>query len=176
MCTASTAFGQADHGIGAYHGAEIPYVFDTHDGWLPTDAIDHDLTRRMMGYWLNFATTGDPNHDDAPGVAALERRRPNAVVGRENPGRGVRRAVVFLAGPVGSRLSGTGQRRQTARSSPSGPSPHRPRTPRLATALRAVLRRRLLGPSLRSSRHLASGLTGAYTAIPPGASQGGEPS
>lgn len=55
-----------DHGIGAYHGAEIPYVFDTHDAWLPTDAVDRDLTRRMMGYWLNFAATGDPNHDDAP--------------------------------------------------------------------------------------------------------------
>lgn len=55
-----------DHGIGAYHGAEIPYVFDTHDAWLPTDAVDRDLTRRMMGYWLNFAATGNPNHDDAP--------------------------------------------------------------------------------------------------------------
>ncbi|MYF30289.1 MAG: carboxylesterase family protein [Gammaproteobacteria bacterium] len=55
-----------DHGIGAYHGAEIPYVFDTHDAWLPTDMIDRELTRRMMGYWLSFAATGDPNHDDAP--------------------------------------------------------------------------------------------------------------
>ena len=55
-----------DHGIGAYHGAEIPYVFNTHDAWLPTDAIDHNLTRRMMGYWQSFAATGDPNHDDAP--------------------------------------------------------------------------------------------------------------
>ena len=55
-----------DHGIGAYHGAEIPYVFDTHDAWLPTDAADRDLTRRMMGYWQGFAATGDPNHADAP--------------------------------------------------------------------------------------------------------------
>ena len=55
-----------DHGIGAYHGAEIPYVFDTHDAWLPTDDIDRALTRRMMGYWLRFAATGDPNHDNAP--------------------------------------------------------------------------------------------------------------
>lgn len=55
-----------EHGIGAYHGAEIPYVFDSHDAWLPTDAIDRDLTRRMMGYWLSFAATGDPNHEGAP--------------------------------------------------------------------------------------------------------------
>jgi len=55
-----------DHGIGAYHGAEIPYVFDTHDAWLPTDAADRNLTRRVMGYWHSFAATGDPNHADAP--------------------------------------------------------------------------------------------------------------
>ena len=56
-----------DHGIGAYHGAEIPYVFDTHDPWLPTDEVDRGLTRRMMAYWLGFADRGDPNHDGAPG-------------------------------------------------------------------------------------------------------------
>ncbi|MYD99113.1 MAG: carboxylesterase family protein [Gammaproteobacteria bacterium] len=55
-----------EHGIGAYHGAEIPYIFDTHDAWLPTDADDRWLTRRMMGYWLNFAATGNPNHDGSP--------------------------------------------------------------------------------------------------------------
>lgn len=26
-----------DHGVGAYRGAEIPYVFDTHDAWLPAE-------------------------------------------------------------------------------------------------------------------------------------------
>ena len=54
-----------DHGFGAYHGAEIPYVFDTHDPWLPTNADDEALTRRMMAYWLNFARSGDPNGGDA---------------------------------------------------------------------------------------------------------------
>jgi para-nitrobenzyl esterase len=49
----------------AYHGAEIPYVFDTHDAWLPTTAADRNLTKMMMRYWLNFATNGDPN---GPGV------------------------------------------------------------------------------------------------------------
>ena len=55
-----------DHGIGAYHGAEIPYVFDTHDAWLPTVDDDRQLTRHMMGYWLNFAATGNPHHDGSP--------------------------------------------------------------------------------------------------------------
>jgi len=45
----------------AYHGAEIPYVFDTHDAWLPTTAADRNLTKTMMRYWLNFATNGNPN-------------------------------------------------------------------------------------------------------------------
>ena len=45
----------------AYHGAEIPYVFDTHDRWLPGDALDASLTRAMMAYWSNFARSGDPN-------------------------------------------------------------------------------------------------------------------
>ena len=49
----------------AYHGSEIPYVFDTHDAWLPTTAADRQLTATMMRYWLNFATNGDPN---GPGV------------------------------------------------------------------------------------------------------------
>ena len=55
-----------DHDIGAYHGAEIPYVFDTHDAWLPTDEHDRTLTRQMMGYWTRFAATGDPNQPGAP--------------------------------------------------------------------------------------------------------------
>ena len=53
------------HGLGAYHGAEIPYVFDTHDRWLPTGPADAALTRQMMGYWLRFAAAGDPNRDGA---------------------------------------------------------------------------------------------------------------
>ncbi len=54
-----------EHGIGAYHGAEIPYVFDTHDRWLPTGEADRALTRQMMNFWLQFAATGDPNDDGA---------------------------------------------------------------------------------------------------------------
>jgi para-nitrobenzyl esterase len=45
----------------AYHGAEIPYVFDTHDDWLPTDETDKGLTTAMVAYWSNFARSGDPN-------------------------------------------------------------------------------------------------------------------
>ena len=49
---------------GAFHGAELPYVFDTHDEWLPTNKIDKDLTIAIQSYWLSFARTGNPNNAD----------------------------------------------------------------------------------------------------------------
>lgn len=52
--------------IGAYHGAEIPYVFDTHADWLETERKDHELTEQIQAYWVNFARTGDPNGADLP--------------------------------------------------------------------------------------------------------------
>ncbi len=52
--------------IGAYHGAELPYVFDKHDEWLPTDDVDRRLTNLMQRYWTNFARTGDPNDAGLP--------------------------------------------------------------------------------------------------------------
>jgi para-nitrobenzyl esterase len=50
--------------IGAYHGAELPYVFDRHDAWLPTEAVDNGLTEMMVGYWHRFISQGDPNGPD----------------------------------------------------------------------------------------------------------------
>lgn len=58
--------GKRPAGLGAYHGAEIPYVFDTHDDWLPTTSADREVGHTMTGYWLRFAATGDPNAGDAP--------------------------------------------------------------------------------------------------------------
>ena len=50
---------------GAFHGAELPYVFNTHDEWLPTNETDIKLTREIQSYWLSFAKTGNPNNNDA---------------------------------------------------------------------------------------------------------------
>lgn len=52
--------------MGAYHGAELPYVFGTHDDWLPTDNQDLRLGEAMMSYWLNFIRSGDPNGAGLP--------------------------------------------------------------------------------------------------------------
>ena len=50
----------------SYHGAEIPYVFDTHDEWLPTNEDDIELTKAMMEYWVEFAKKGTPNSINNP--------------------------------------------------------------------------------------------------------------
>lgn len=49
--------------MGAYHGAELPYIFDTHDAWLPTSNTDKYLTEMIQNSWLNFMKTGNPNFD-----------------------------------------------------------------------------------------------------------------
>ena len=49
--------------LGAYHGAELPYLFGTHDDWLPTADADRTLSAAMMRYWVNFARDGNPNGD-----------------------------------------------------------------------------------------------------------------
>ena len=50
----------------SYHGAEIPYVFNTHDEWLPTNEDDIELTKAMMEYWTEFAKKGTPNSINNP--------------------------------------------------------------------------------------------------------------
>jgi len=52
--------------VGAYHGAEIPYIFNTHDAWLATNKVDHKLSGDMQRYWVNFARFGNPNGTGLP--------------------------------------------------------------------------------------------------------------
>lgn len=51
--------------FGAFHGAEIPYVFNTLNPDSPYAPADEALARELQGYWANFARTGDP---DGPGL------------------------------------------------------------------------------------------------------------
>ena len=48
--------------FGAYHAAELPYVFGTLDA-LDRDfqPVDRELSGLLQTYWVNFATWGDPN-------------------------------------------------------------------------------------------------------------------
>ena len=56
--------------LGAFHAAEIPYVFgNPHLGFgRQTTVTDNDaeVSRLMVGYWTNFAKTGDPNGEGLP--------------------------------------------------------------------------------------------------------------
>lgn len=54
-------------GWGAYHSAELFYMFGTLDRcWRPWEARDYDLSERMIDYWSNFMKTGDPNGENLP--------------------------------------------------------------------------------------------------------------
>lgn len=52
--------------IGAYHSAEIPFVFDTHLARGALGEADLHLTEAMGDYWVNFARIGDPNGAGLP--------------------------------------------------------------------------------------------------------------
>ena len=59
--------GPASARLGAYHAAEIVYAFHNLDtGTRPYDDVDRKLSDIMSSYWLNFATTGDPNGTGLP--------------------------------------------------------------------------------------------------------------
>lgn len=55
-------------GTFAFHSDDIEYVFgtlDTRPGW-DVRPEDRKLSEQMMGYWTNFAKTGDPNGAGLP--------------------------------------------------------------------------------------------------------------
>lgn len=47
--------------LGAFHAAEIPFVFDSHEKALGFTESDKTLTDLMTRYWTQFAKTGNPN-------------------------------------------------------------------------------------------------------------------
>jgi para-nitrobenzyl esterase len=63
--------------FGAFHTAEVPYVFGTLDvlkrPW--TDA-DRKLSETLMSYWANFAATGNPNGVNVPQWPAFDPAQP----------------------------------------------------------------------------------------------------
>ncbi|NRB47717.1 MAG: carboxylesterase family protein [Saprospiraceae bacterium] len=54
---------------GAYHGAEIPYVFDNLSK-IPVEGIfnerDQELAEQIISYWLSFARNGVPSDEQLP--------------------------------------------------------------------------------------------------------------
>ena len=53
--------------LGAFHAAEIPFVFGSYETILGQSKEDEALAELMQNYWVNFAKTGNPNGDGLPG-------------------------------------------------------------------------------------------------------------
>lgn len=52
--------------LGAFHAAEIPFVFDSSEPILGLSDDDKTLTDTIVTAWTNFAKTGNPNGDGVP--------------------------------------------------------------------------------------------------------------
>jgi len=52
--------------LGAYHTAEIQYLFNIFGTPAPFTSDQQRLSGAMVGYWTQFAKTGNPNSDGAP--------------------------------------------------------------------------------------------------------------
>ena len=53
--------------LGAFHAAEIPFVFGSYESILGQSKEDEALAELMQNYWVNFAKTGNPNGDNLLG-------------------------------------------------------------------------------------------------------------
>ena len=78
--------------IGAYHGAELPYVFDTHDAWLPTNDVDLRITEALVSYWLGFLSDGQPSDSSSTPINPVHPFGPEVLAERGVTG-GVEAAV-----------------------------------------------------------------------------------
>lgn len=68
--------------LGAQHGAEIPYALNWPNGSYSTKVAwrdgDRTLADRVSSYWINFATTGDPNGKNLPLWPAFDTKHEQA--------------------------------------------------------------------------------------------------
>lgn len=81
----TTKFSEMDPAtkLGAYHGSEISYVFQTLNVWASmrqyTEA-DTKLADQISSYWVNFAKTGDPNGAGLPVWSSFDNQAASPVM------------------------------------------------------------------------------------------------
>jgi para-nitrobenzyl esterase len=61
---------------GAFHAAEVPYLFPDQPFLAGSTPAQRRLSDRMLRYWANFARTGDPNGPDLPPWHPFDDARP----------------------------------------------------------------------------------------------------
>lgn len=59
--------------FGASHTAELPYVFGEVTSGAPWSDADRRVSDLVMGYWTQFAATGDPNRTGLPRWAPFDK-------------------------------------------------------------------------------------------------------
>jgi para-nitrobenzyl esterase len=67
--------GAAGERMGAFHGAEVAYVFDNlaAESWLPRGGEDQRLADALVEYWVEFARSGRPAVEGLPEWPAYRR-------------------------------------------------------------------------------------------------------
>jgi para-nitrobenzyl esterase len=58
--------------LGAYHGADVQYLFNRNGKPAPFTLAQQQLSQAMISYWTQFAKTGDPNSPGQPAWAPYD--------------------------------------------------------------------------------------------------------
>ncbi len=83
-------------GAGAYHAAEIQFVFGEIMPVLPSNDYDPELARTLGDYWVQFAKYGNPNLSTRPRWPRFEAREPRLLeLGAEVRATPVTRAQIY---------------------------------------------------------------------------------
>jgi para-nitrobenzyl esterase len=82
---------------GAFHAAEVPYLFADQPFQAGSTPEQRHLSDQMLRYWVNFARTGDPNGAELPPWRPFDDARPVPHVQSLAPGPDGIRPVDYAA-------------------------------------------------------------------------------